>query len=645
VRAGPAARALLITAWLVLAGPSAAQFVAPEGSNFHNGSTLPLEDAGDAQELLRRLEAALDRSEADEVGALLRQLRQTSEPALLPFGPRTHLPAVDLASRLIVAREDDSCLAAVERDALAAIEGFRRARDLSGLLDHATRGSALPSARRAAWAAAQLLFERGSWWQAAVLAARAGDQPGAAELARAARAHLPASAATNSPRAPERWVLDGSLRRELVIDSGFVSDTLDVVSLPAATSGPRGGLVILDGGGLTMLDRESGQERLRLDRWLGFSPEAFRRPPAPTRHALARSGRLVVVPFNSLTERTSNLWRAARDGWLVALDLEDGGRQAWAARAREQPGVGAAFGPPLVVGPRVFVAVFRTGLTTEVSLACFDLQTGGLLFETPLVQAAQVKRYASRQARTTLDDLDKRPREQAPVERDGLIHLCTGYGVVAVVDGLTGWVRHTFRYDRIFAEAPGIYDPAFLYDTGGWDDEPVRLLGDRLVVAPSDSRFLYVLSDEPGPRGHLILDDPLEKLDRSFVADLLPDPAGRASPAVLAARRHAGLWDLVLLAPGGEPLASSPAAGPPLRFSGRPLAWGSDVLVPSTAGLLRYRTGALDRPPELIPRAPQAPPGVVGVFPLDDGFVTFSPQATRQSGEFVWHVQWYRPSR
>ncbi|HZL99986.1 MAG TPA: hypothetical protein VFD43_07015, partial [Planctomycetota bacterium] len=258
-----------------------------------------------------------------------------------------------------------------------------------------------------------------------------------------------------------------------------------------------------------------------------------------------------------------------------------------------------------------------------------------------------VRRYASRQSRTEFGDVDKRAREGPPAERDGLVYACTGYGVVAVVDALTGWLRFTFRYDRLFSQDLAEFDPSFLYDTGGWNEEPVRLWGDRVVVAPGDSRYLYVLAGEPGPAGQLMLDDPVERLDRRYVAGLLADPGGSASPAVLVTRRAAGDWALELLAPGGRPLARTPPLDPPVFFSGRPLLLGSTVLVPSAAGLLAFRADDLSVTPTLLPRAEQAPTVVSSVQALDEGLVVFSPWLRVTGGrdgtaESAWYAQWYR---
>jgi hypothetical protein len=178
----------------------------------------------------------------------------------------------------------------------------------------------------------------------------------------------------------------------------------------------------------------------------------------------------------------------------------------------------------------------------------------------------------------------------------------------------------------------------------------VQLWRDRVVVAPGDSRYLYVLADEPGPAGQLVLDDPIERLDRRYVAGLLDDPAGGPSPAVLLTRRQGGRWGLVLLGPGGRELASSAPLSPQVFFCGRPRMLGSTVLVPSVVGLLGFSAGDLAAAPFVLPRAAEVPTIVSVVEPLDDGFVSFSPllrPSNRRDGttESAWYAQWYRSSR
>jgi hypothetical protein len=677
------ARRALLAGCLVLCawagpGPAAlgarAQFVAPEGSDYHNGSTLPLEDDGEARVLIQRLTAALDRAEPDGVAAELRALRARPAVGLVAFGPRTHMAALDLAARMVVQKGAEGVLERVAQDAADARAEALRRRDLPALLDLATRGSALPGAAEAALAAARLHFERGDWYEAAALAARAAQLPGAGALLDAARAHLGAARSGSgvrddgaSPKVrPEDYRLEGGLQMRMLVDRE------GGVSLPYATDGLPRELLLLDAIALAAISRSTGQATRSFREWGAAALRLVgprRYPPAPRRVSAARSGSLLVLPFNARAELRWEQSGTPRDARLLAVDLADSELLAWVGRAGGTEGISTAYGPPLLVGSRAYVQVFRVGLQTEVSLACFSLADGQLLFETPLVRAAQVRRYASRLAETSLDDMDKRAVEGPPAEQDGLIWVSTGHGVVAAVDGLTGWLRHTFKYDRVHSQEAFQYEPAFLYENagwdrdaqaalfgeavepyalrrpGGWDDEPVRFFRDRVVVAPRDSRFLYVLAAEPGPRGHVILDDPVEQLDRRQIVALLPDPGGSDSPAVLCTRRSARRSGLVLLAPGGAVLSASPWLDAGALFTGRAERIGQNVFVPAAVGTLVFRLDDLSAPPVRLPRAGPVPEPVAAVYALSDGLVSFSPLVNAESGEASWFVQWYRASR
>lgn len=622
----------------VLPGRLAAQQVAPEGSNFHNGSSLPLEDEGAGRRRLSRLAAALARADAEEVVAELRGLRADRRIALVPFGPRTHVPALDLAALMIVASDSESVRERAEADTRQLVEEARRNRDIEALIDLATRGPALAAAHEAALAAARLLFERGSWWEAERLAARAGELPDAAEIAAAARAR----AAPTPSREPSgtSWTWSGAAT--LVADAGY--DT----SLPALIDGPDEQLLVLDGRGLHSIDRRTGLINERELDWnevvLGDQPRQIMRPE-PHRFDMARVDQRLLIGFNALVATRWPDPARRRTAHLLGADLGSLPRLAFSTQPEPDHTISSALGPLTVSGPRVFAQLFRVGLHTEVSLVCFDARDGRLLWETPLVLGAQVRRFAGRRAETDPWQLDKRAKEGAVVERDGIVYACTGHGVVAAVDALTGRVGHTFRYDRVFSQDAGVYDPAFLFDTGGWDDEPARLYGDRLVVAPGDSRFLYTLALSPGPRGHLILDDPIERLDRRHVVALLPDPGGSDSPAVLATRRRSNRYGLVLIGPGGDTLAETPLLPEELRFYGRPLHLASRALVATSLGVLEFDPQDLSARPVQLAQHSQAPSRVRALFPSAHGLVTLSPLAGQTSLPGHWYIQWYTASR
>ena len=661
-----------------------AQFVAPEGANYHNGATLPLEDPGEGRTRIFELQDALARGDGDAVVTLMRTLRDARDERLVPFGARTWIGTLDRAAIALRDADQPEVLARVVADEAVAIEAARERRDLPELLDRAGRGRALPTAGRAALIAARLCFEEGRFAEAEVLAARAAPFAGAAELRAAARRHLPvetavllpdegsaggrppAAGASGAPPAPggpgadapsaAGWRLAGGVRVRIGEDGD--------IGLPAAGRSGPDELALLSGRYLALLPvAGSNLPNGALDLLAAVATDPLRNfTPAPRAFRLARAGARWVFAYDLIVGTGWRLPQSTRQAHLLAVDVGPDHAPSLAWDARPAPGAteSVSFGPPLVVGDRVYAQVDRVGLTTDVSLAAFDLATGKQLFETPLASAAQVRRWAGRLSDSGLAVQDKRASGSALAERDGVVHACTGFGVYAAVDALDGRILHAFRYDRVFSLESGSYDPAFLFDTGGWDDEPVRLWGDRVVVAPSDSRFLYVLADAPGPRGQLMLDDPIEKLDRMQVVTLRDDPGGSASPAFVCTRRSARRGGLVLLAPGGHVLAASPLLpdggpdadrpdprlagydGRPSWITGPAVASGSSVLVPSLDGVGVFDLSDLAAAPVMLPHAPGGPTAVRTIALDGDLAVSFAREESDSPfAEPTWTVHWY----
>lgn len=628
----------------LLALSCAAQFVVPEGSDFHNGSALPQLDDGSDEDELRALQDALQQGSIGAALDVLRLLRADRDVALVPYGPRTHVPALDRAAQMVAASDSTEVREAVEQDARRAIDAARERRDVEALVDWATRGRALAASSRAAALAARLLYESGHWWGAASMVALV-DEPDADLVELGERARRRADEADGRDAADEP---DGELDVfdwRWAVGVRHAGDVEPEVGPPLVVDGRPGELLIVDGQGLHGFDPVAQERTMASFRWNDQVLRTMRERrfvttlPAPREFSAARAGSRLVVPFNvpeSINRSRSS--RVDRSAHLVAVDLQARGRVdvvtaslAWITeppRGRRD----AAFGPPLVRGRRVFALVYRVGLQTEVSLACFDLDTGAPLWETPLVLGTDVPRFGNRQAEMSSLRLDKRARTAQLAERDGVIHASTGYGVVAAVDGWTGVVRHSFRYDRLFTIDPKSYHAAYLFDPHppGWRDEPVRLWDDRVVVAPSDSRYLYVLADEPGPRGHLILDDPIERLDRVHVVDLVPDPGGSASPAILATQRRDRRLALVLLSPDGHVLRRSTPLGvtDSRTFDdARPLRIGDDVLVPTVTGVHAFdltEDGAAPR--RLSGPLLGGPLPTLRLMRVDAGLVALTPQ-------------------
>jgi len=607
------ARALALAAGL--AAPAPAQFVSPEGSDFHNGSSILLQDQGAARELLDELETAIAVADARQARGLYALLRSGPRDAMVELGPRTHVPAIDRAARLVGGSGREEVLAEVEAFERHAIEAARRERDLDALIDRATTAPALPSSRVAGLLALRLLLERGERFEAEAIATRLLDGEADDEVAAAARALVEAHRRPPPPPPPTAQARPGGLRR-----TGQLARPVDRGSRGARPWLDRyadDDLLVLDRRGIARLDMPTG-DVVAEHRW-GRGPEGSR-PLEPHAFTAARGGDLVVLPYNvrlrfaMLAKSTPHTRRAAR---LVAFDVRRWGH-AWIAEVDDPDGVSTAFGAPRIVDGRVWVQLFSVDATTRVSLRCYELATGRLVHDVPLVEGAQVDRYGKRTA-LLRDDVepDRRAREGPPAVRAGVVYASTGFGVVAAVDALTGRLLHTFRYDRMFSVEEGVYHPTYLFDTGGWEHEPVRVFGDRVVVAPSDARYLYVLDERPGPGGHLVLDDPLERLDRLGVVALLPDPDASPSPAVLFSRRRDNRVGLSLVEPDGHVLVHAPRLPPDRELLGRPARVGEAVLVPTSGGVFAWDVDDLDRPPRRL-RVPRGNPPVRHLHDLGD---------------------------
>lgn len=616
----------------------AAQRLSPEGAAFSHGASLPLEGGDEVRALYARLQAAVDRADGESAARLYAELRARPGTELLRFGPRTHMPAIELAARLVEGAGDGPVRQAVAKELAGALAAARAARDLPALLDLATRGTALGAVREAELLAARLAFERGEWHLARALAQRAAALPGAAALAAAAAVHIAPEPAAPTPGAPVALELQGGR----VI--GLRVDDEGRAAVPWVGDGAPGEVLVVEGDGLLLLDRHDSQP-VEAGPWLWgehLPPVELDRlqPPSPVRHTAVRSGPHLVLNWNALARPGWRQDTTARQGRLAAFDVGPPLRLRWAVRP---PGTGSAgYGVPAIVGDRVLALLYRSGLETEVALVAHALDDGRLLFEVPLARAAHLRRYEARFTQSSAAEADKRPRETALLVRDGLVHAATGLGVLATVDALSGRVRWLFRYERLAPFKPFEFSPAGLFDTGSWDDEPLRVWGERLVLAPSDSRYLYVLANEPGPAGQLILDDPIERLDRRHVVALLAAPDGGDSPAVLCTRERAGRAELELLAPGGATLAVAQPFPEAVRLTGRPLLLRGRAFVPTRAGLWALDPARPELGATVLRHPASLPPAVTEAFALDEGLATVHTLVQPAPLDSRATILWYR---
>lgn len=166
-------------------------------------------------------------------------------------------------------------------------------------------------------------------------------------------------------------------------------------------------------------------------------------------------------------------------------------------------------GPAVAYGDLLILSGSRLRAQTECALFAFR-RDGSLVWSTHLASAADVERYESRNQPS-----DPRRAPPSPVSiKGGVVYCVTNLGVAAAVDAWTGRVRWLFRYNRIRPDAMETYDPKSLYDTRGWMRGAPHVWAESVILAPEDSRYLYVLAREPGRNGELRLQDPLGKAER-----------------------------------------------------------------------------------------------------------------------------------
>jgi outer membrane protein assembly factor BamB len=128
---------------------------------------------------------------------------------------------------------------------------------------------------------------------------------------------------------------------------------------------------------------------------------------------------------------------------LAVLDLQQEGRlldgypAQWSVPQRQ------AFyefeGAPLIVGERLYVGVNQRDQANErSSVACFDVASGALLFQSPTLGAA----------RPLVETSSHRLGHAVVSYREGIVYYQGDGGVVAAIDGLDGSLRWLLRYPR-----------------------------------------------------------------------------------------------------------------------------------------------------------------------------------------------------
>jgi hypothetical protein len=209
--------------------------------------------------------------------------------------------------------------------------------------------------------------------------------------------------------------------------------------------------------------------------------------------------------------------RGAISGAVAALEpdlSQRAGAIAWSWRGpliRDDSLEDYAFvSPPAFLGDLVLYSASRLRAVSECALFAFDRRTGELRYARFLASAGEVAEFELRNQESE----SKRVIPSPVVVRDGIAYVVTNLGIVAAVDAQSGETRWVFKYNRMAPIDVDRYRKDQILDTGGWIARAPVVTADRLIVTPSDSRFLYVLARDPGPDGSIILEDPFHKADR-----------------------------------------------------------------------------------------------------------------------------------
>jgi len=179
---------------------------------------------------------------------------------------------------------------------------------------------------------------------------------------------------------------------------------------------------------------------------------------------------------------------------LVALD-RDTGAVVWSQEREDQPA--DAFvnefdvaGPPAVGGGAVFIAGSVTEGAIAAYLAAFDLETGELLWRTPLCTGQQ---------ELTMFNRPFQEHVLSPPLFDGTcVYVSTNLGIVAAVDAWSGRVRWLTGYESIPRVGASQMSPEAVSREVWWLNREPFVEAGVLFVAPLDSRWLLALDPADG---------------------------------------------------------------------------------------------------------------------------------------------------
>jgi outer membrane protein assembly factor BamB len=160
----------------------------------------------------------------------------------------------------------------------------------------------------------------------------------------------------------------------------------------------------------------------------------------------------------------------------------------WDGESGSFPHRMSVVGPAVTSGSRLLVPAAMLRGRIELHLACYDLHSGGLLWNTPLVTGQRPINMFGR----LLEEFVAPP----PVVHGDQVLMQTQLGAVCSVDLFTGELRWKSLYDQI-PFTPGTY-----YNKGElrslWRNMPPVVVGNTLLATPFDSPHLLGLDLDSG---------------------------------------------------------------------------------------------------------------------------------------------------
>lgn len=140
-------------------------------------------------------------------------------------------------------------------------------------------------------------------------------------------------------------------------------------------------------------------------------------------------------------------------------------------------------------------AVFASGSVTEGAinayLAAFDLESGELLWRTPICSGQQELTMFNRPFQEHVIS--------PPTLHEGSLYVCTNLGVIGCVDAWSGRVRWLAAYESIARSSSRMIRPQNSRNVH-WLNQPPLVIDDVVILAPLDSAWLQGLDRRTGRR-------------------------------------------------------------------------------------------------------------------------------------------------